>query len=294
MPKHKLSYERSFLHDVVDTFCSQVAEGGDSFLFRMAGVDDSGCDIGVLPLEGRHPADALLTMAAPDDWWALGVATGGWARPLDDSGTVGERLGRVATGLAVTRSADVVSRVRFKGRTISEPPGYGAVLDNLQRAMGLATAPPTARVGLLFATQWLEAVIPAAAAEQRAGKSFEWRDACELHPAFTVLRAQESGFHCSDVAIAALAMERVCDWERLRWLVVGGSWPCTNVSATAAAWFDAGSFSRCALAGHLPLPTLLDEVADAASVVIAKRCARIFERLNLLERNEWKPSPSRQ
>lgn len=87
-------------------------------------------DLGLLPLDGRHPLELLAGAVAPPAWFALGLVSRGWASPWD-----GQRPSRhparvpvVATVLA-DRSGRMVGRVvTSEGAVlVDEPPTEGEV-----------------------------------------------------------------------------------------------------------------------------------------------------------------------
>jgi hypothetical protein len=54
-------------------------------LVRLGAVDDAGeIELGVLPLDGLHPAELLDGFVAPDEWAAIGLVARGWASPPGD------------------------------------------------------------------------------------------------------------------------------------------------------------------------------------------------------------------
>ncbi len=274
-----------FLGRLADELCTpnphrDDADGG--LLIRVVPTDD-GADVGFLDLEGEPPADVLLGMVAPDDWVALGVAARGWARPLDtECGTAGRgRRRRSSTVVLVHRSGEVVSRLRVGAEVHREAPAYGLTLDGLQRALALPTAPPLVTTGVLFATMWLEDVVVAARDGRRA---LPWAEARALHPAVRMLAAsgEEPGAGADYPVAAGKALERVGDWEHLRWQAVEGRWSAPPLTPVDAAWCDAGAFSRWVMAGHLGLDDLVAEVKRAAGAGVSRRCAAVLHRLGVL------------
>lgn len=278
------SCDLPFLEKLSDSLCEVIAEGGDGFLIHLVAADD-GHDVGTKPLEGA-PAEMLMGTVVPDHWWALGVAVGGWARPLRPTGQLGEPTGRAANVVVVTRSGEIVSRTRIGGQTLTETPAYGLTLDVIQRALGLPTAPPQVTTGHYFAAVWLERVIAVSAERPRGGRRLRWPEVCRLHPTFTVLSDEDPTE--SSMELAAIAIERSCQWERLRWLVVERAWPERTLTPTDAAWFDEGSFSRWVLGNRPPLPALLDQVARRAGNTTARRCAGVLHRVGYLGVDEWR------
>jgi hypothetical protein len=269
-----------YLEALADPLLEVIAEGGDGFLIHLVAADD-GHDVGMKALEGMAPVEHLMGTVVPEDWWALGVAVGGWTRPLGPKGQVGERTGRAANVVVVTRSGDIVSRVRIGDRTLTEPPAYGITLDTLQRALGLPTAPPLVTTGHYFAIVWLETVLAVSAERPRGARRLRWPEVCHLHPTFQILSDEDP--EASPIETAAVAIERSCDWERLRWLVIEGIWPEPTVTGADAAWFDEGSFSRWVLGNRGSLHGLLDDVARRAGAATARRCARVLENVGYLD-----------
>ena len=221
---------------------------------------------------------------APDEWTALGVVSGGWARPLDvEEGRAvagdGSRT-RAAVVTIVHRSGQVVGRARVGPKVVTEPPAYGLTVDALQRALGLPAAPPLQTTGVLFASNWLENIVIAAA---DGGRRLTWAEARAQHPAFQVLAGAEPPIVDVDLVTAARALERAWDWEALRWQVVEGLLEGMT-TPTEAAWFDAGSFSRWVMRGRAGLDDLLAEVKRTSGSGVSRRCASVLHRLGLLDR----------
>lgn len=269
----------TFLAHLADGLCQGLADNNSGVLVHVKAGDD-GADVGFLDLEGRPPADVLLGSVAPEDWVAVGVATRGWAHPLEHDRSQGQagagRSGPIDVVVLVHRCGEVVGRLRMGDTVMHEPPAYGATLDCLQRALGLPTAAPLLPTGHLFACTWLETVL-AAAIEQR----LTWAGVGALHPATQLLAADPSGVAAGRLVAAAGALERVCDWERLRWLVVEGRWLERSLTPTEAAWFDEGGFSRWVMGQRMSLDQLLDQVARATKPGVARRCAAVLHQLGI-------------
>jgi hypothetical protein len=274
------------LDALADIFLEAVSSDDDGFLIHAIPDDDS-CQVGILPLEGRAAADALFGAVVPDEWTVLGAASKGWTRPHLGGGLSGERQDRADVVVLVSRQAEVVARMRRAGHSevLTSVPAYGAVLDNLQRALGLETAPPLSSAGHFFAAMWLEFV---ATAQRNRQRPLTWREVGRLHPASLMLNSDDE-VYTGDLVPAAKALERVCDWERLRWMVIEGRWSVTHLSPTEAAWLDEGSFSRWVLGQRVPLPALLDDVSRLITPAMAERCARTLRKMGLLTRGQWRP-----
>ena len=231
---------------LAESLISSLAGGGDPALVHVI-AREKGPDVGILPLDGAAPAELLLGEVAPAEWSALGVATRGRAAPL--AGHSPSSTAEVV--VLVPRVGEVVGRMRHGGEIITEPPEYGLTVDCLQRALGLPTAPPQVPSTHWLAAVWLEAVL----------RSPE--------PAETA-----AGLH------AGLEWDSL-GWERIRQLVAWGHLPDPAVAPEDAAWFDEGSFSRWSLAGRLPLPALLREVAAVVGFAEARQCAGVLADMGL-------------
>lgn len=126
---------------LIESFASETVGG---WLLRLSRPDDGADDeleFGVLPIEG-HPSDFLAGFRAPASWLALGVAGGGWLGPIGrlrpSAHPEGRRIFHV---VMVDRDGHVAGRVRLPdGSIMTEPPGYGAILDSLRVALGLSYA----------------------------------------------------------------------------------------------------------------------------------------------------------
>jgi hypothetical protein len=263
------SDHHEFLDNLADCLGHVLSEGGDPFLVHVNPKAD-GPDIGILPLDGLAPADALLEMVAPEEWSALGVAAGGWARSMDYPE---EGRSRAEMVVIVARDGHVVARVRHGGEVTTDPPASGLTLDGLQRALGLPTAPPDVPVTHLLTTAWLERVIETG---RRRRRPLSWSAIRNLHPAWELIGTSIGAD--ADLVELNAELEQCTDWDRLRWAAVEGRWEVPDLTPSAAAWCDAGAFSRWALTGRRPVPSLLAELQAVIGPAHARRCARIVRR----------------
>ena len=266
-----------FLAVVADAFSQTVADDAGDVLIYVEPTAD-GYDVGVHELEGQPPADILLGCVAPDEWVALGVAARGTARPLDPQPGESEQARRSSVVVLVHRSGQVVSRLRVGDEVSHETPAHGLTLDCLQRAFGLPSAPPMTSTGGLFAATWLENVL-VAAGDRPMGLT--WAQIQALHPARQLLDSDHPDAPAADLVAAARVLERVCGWERLRWMVVEGAWLERDLSPTDAAWFDTGAFSRWVLGQRPGIELLLEELNRNLPSGVVARCAAVVRRLGI-------------
>lgn len=248
------SDDNAFLRLLAESLGHALADNHGGMLVHVNPTPD-GPDVGLLPLDGLAPADALLGTVAPDSWSALGVATGGWARPLDRPGT----RQRADVVIIVARDGPIVGHVRHGDNVITDPPAYGLTLDCLQRALGLPTAPPNAPASQLLAVAWLERVLDAGRARDRR-RPLTWPEINGLCPA---------------------PIETSLDWGRMRWMVVEGRWLESGLTPTDAAWLDDGAFSRWVLARRRPIAEMLAEVAGVIGRTEARRFARLLRDVGI-------------
>lgn len=247
-PVHSV-LDPAFLAYLADSLRRAIADNPGGVLVHVA-TAPGGPDIGILPLDGQAPAEVLRCAVAPDHWVVLGVATGGKAWPLD--GSARRDSGRAEVVVLVARDGRVVGRVSHGNRVFTEPPASGLVLDCLQRALALPTAPPDVPPAHLLAVIWLERVL--------GGES--------------LARADEvlSGFE---------GLGSSLDWGRLRQLVARGAWPELGLTPEDADWFDDGAFCRWVVSRYRPLPFLLAQVQRTLDPAGARRCVRLLRRLGV-------------
>lgn len=230
----------AFLHDLADSVSRALADNGVGLLVHVT-CSTGGVDVGVLPLDGRAPADVLLGTVAPPHWATLGVAVRGRAWPLDRPGGPSQPVESV---VLVARDGRVVGRLRQDDTVTPEPPAGGVTLDCLQRALGLPTPPPDVPPSHLLAAMWLNAVIQAG----RVG----------------------GGLAPFDVG-----------WGELRQQAERSGWPERGLTAQHAAWLDDGSFARWVMSTVPPVPLLVAEMRRALRPGEARRCLRLLQQMGV-------------
>jgi hypothetical protein len=242
-------------------------------LVRATGGPGDDVELGVLPLEGRHPASALLGFSAPDECRALGVVTTGWSLPPQRAGgdAANRRTGppaaeapdRVAvfSTVLVGRGCEVAGRFSIDGGDpVDGPPEAGVLRDLLLRALGCPTKPPAVGVVELLATVWLAEL---ATAESRP---WDWPKVARRHWALR-LRPEHAA---DELVVVAVEVAGELGWEGVRGGVAGTGWPgvCT---AEEAAWFDDGSFARWVLGSFPPVTDLAAAVTARLRPSVARR-----------------------
>ena len=234
-------------------------------LLHVSAGDATGFDLGMAPLDGRHPSELLIGQVAPPEWHALGVATGGWAYHRSDRGRTQRQRTRVSVVTLVSRSGEVAHRTRFHDPEvlgldvdgIDEAPG-GEQIDLLRLALSLPTAPPPCGTDVYWAIVWLSEILGV-----DADRLQTWDDVAALHPAMAVLRRgprPESGPDGGELVEVVRAFRRVFTWEQLREMLVDDRFDIEELAPSDGAWFDDGSFARFLLNRCPPLPMLRRDV----------------------------------
>lgn len=254
-----------------------AAPGPGHCLLRVCLLDDE-VELGSLTLAaGRHPVDAMAGLVAPADWWAVGAAATGTAHR-------GDRAVRVRTVHLVGRDGSWASRWSplDDDPTAGLAPGaasgaadapdrpLGRVDDACRRVLELATDPPPAGTAELWARQWLDAVLEAAATGPRRRSVATWAGAASLHPAVAALSSEAPGDDRAptpeELARSARRLTRWRDWPVLRRSCAAGTWTAPDVPADVAGWLDDGAFARWVLGAY---PELDDLCAGAVALLPA-------------------------
>ena len=132
-----MTVTRPTLDHYVELFELALPDDQHSVLVRLADLGHD-VEIGVLSLDGIHPAKLLDGFEAPAEWFALGLVTRGWAAPVD-AGRLSRHPARwrVTTTVLVDRAGTVAGRsVGDDGTVIVPgPPSGGRLLDLLRAAL---------------------------------------------------------------------------------------------------------------------------------------------------------------
>lgn len=242
------------LHLLADHLTEALAAGDiEPSLLHVAAPDADGFDLGLAPLDGRHPTDALLGQTAPEHWHAVGLATHGWAYHVAERGNPDRRRHRVHVVTLLTRSGEHVHRTHAEDEDLrdalaSELPS-GEQVDLLRRVLGLPTEPPPCDAATYWSIEWLSALVgtetpPTTLAE-----------AVLLHPVATLIRRGAS-IGDADLLDVITAFHRVMSWGRMRELASADRFSVPELAADDAAWLDDGSFARFVLNRCPPLDRL--------------------------------------
>ena len=147
------------------------------------------------------------------------------ARPTGRNCADGRRQRPGRSGRARRLRRRLVSRVGLGDRVLSEVPRLRSNPRLPAARPRAASAPPDVPPVLVGAVLWLEGV----------------------------LRGEASS--CADLRATSGTARRVTHWDRLRRLVVGGTWPDLCLTTEEAAWLDDGAFSRWVMGQCRPLPS---------------------------------------
>jgi hypothetical protein len=256
----------------------------------VAGPADDALDLGVHPLDGDHPLEALLGFVAPPDWLALGVTSPGLGHPTPGEPGDGRRVSeRVHVTVLLSRTgaaAGVIRRDTHVSR-LGEAPG-GVVADACRRALGLPTAPPPPTTAGLWTLSWLDRLVETLTASAGPPGPMTWPEATGLHPAAPTTApptpetlAQATGRPATaptttpptPETLAQATGRRAAEWPwpRLRAAPPRAGTPGPQPTPAQAAWMDDGMFARWLLAWFPPLDDLLDACHDLLPQAVADR-----------------------
>jgi hypothetical protein len=247
---------------------------GGNWLVRLDSVDEVGGNLGLKPLDG-HPVDVLMGFTAPDDWFAVGVASDGWAHSLDPATRVARQ--RIRMFALVARDGSEVAAMRRYGHDELEfLPGLGEgdLAETLRRVLGLPTAPPSVGFDELMAKIWLEAIVAAGNRSRHASK-LSWERAADLHPAMALVTYPVTANNLPALAEDIAAR---MDWERLRRRMAEGD----DARALEASWMDAGMFARRMVNGRPPIDDLVRRATHRLTPTAATRVYHALEGWGLL------------
>ena len=276
----------AFVHLVADQLVADLCAGDLSP--TLVHITDDGTDrleVGVRPLDGRHPTDDLVGFRAPETWHALGMATSGWAYAMAERGDPSRTRSRVHVVTLVSRTGELAHRTHViddddLARALRDTPEdpAGEQVDLLRLALGLPTAGPPCDSGVYWTIEWLSALLGADPAELRS-----WDAVAARHPAMALLRAEATTtVRSPDEFVATVAaFNRVCNWERLRMLVNDGGFAVPDLVAADAAWFDDGGFARFVLNRCPPLAMLRSQVQDQLQPGLSERLDQMLEALRV-------------
>ena len=267
------------LHLLADHLTEALAAGELApCLLHVGGPDVDGFDLGVLPLDGRHPTELLLGTTAPPEWHAVGMATSGWAYHVTDRADPQRRRHRVHVVSLVSRTGEHAHRTHAEDEEISaalergEAP-EGEQVDLLRRALGLPTAPPPVEASAYWTIQWLTELTSGPPAETVQA-------AIDRHPAVRLLSHGVRGDD-HEVGDVIAAFHRVLTWSRLRALAAVDRFEVPELAPSQAAWLDDGAFARFVLNRCPPLHVVRARLRNQAAWPVAAAVDELLERLDV-------------
>ena len=252
----------------IDEGLQESDDDSGAWLIRLDHVVEHGGNLGLKPLED-HPSEVLTGFTAPADWFAVGVASNGWAHTLESPPRrARQRIRMIA--LVARDSSEAAAMRRYGHDELEFLPGLGEgpMADILRRVVGLSTAPPDMPIGELLAKFWLQRIIAEAKRGRHAPK-LSWERAAALHPAMDLTDRPATANNLP--ALGADIAGRM-DWERLRCVMARGR----DDTAEAAAWMDTGMFARWMVNGR---PPLADLIKRASHRLTPAASARVHEAL---------------
>lgn len=272
------------LHLLADHLAEALADDQlQPCILHVGGIDGDGFDLGVKPLDGAHPTEHLLGLTAPDDWYAVGIATHGHAYHVADRGDPDRRRHRVHVVTLLSRSGEHAHRTHADdpdlAAALSGEAPVGEQVDLLRRVLQLPTDPPPCEASAYWSTAWLARLVT------EDPPVLTRRDAFALHPAVELLcrdgRGRPSERDTEDVL---RAFHRVATWRRMRMLAAADRFPVPELLPEDADWLDDGSFARFLLNRCAPLPLLRARLALHVPADVAEAVLELLDRLGVPER----------
>ena len=278
------------LHLLADHLLEAVASGDLApALLHVSAGDAEGFDLGMLPLDGRHPSELLVGLTAPDDWHAIGVATGGWAYHSSERGRPDRTRTRVHIVTVLSRTGEHAHRTRIDDAAamglsaedlsaLDQPP-EGEQVDLLRLALGLGTDPPPCGTDVYWAIVWLSEILA------RSGELTEWSAVRDLHPGMQTLRRAKvvdvPTASERDVVALLRLFARAFDWAELRRRAGEDRFEVEELLAEDATWFDDGAFARFVLNRCPPLSMLRTELDTYLSPGLVERVQSTLDALEI-------------
>ena len=109
-------------------------------LIRLRRGSEKDVELGLLPLDGVHPAELLDGFDAPPDWLALGLVCRGWASPTDKiRPSRHPKRRRVTSVVLADRAGNLVGRTTNEDGTVlvDGPPTEGHLLELLRAVLAV-------------------------------------------------------------------------------------------------------------------------------------------------------------
>lgn len=267
-------------HQVLDQLRSDALE--PCLLFVEPGDDD--VRLGIKPLGGAHPSTLLLGFAAPDEWYALGVAATGWAYAVADRATGAPHRQRVVVVTFVSRSGEVAHRTHVVDDPVTDrllrettDDVDGEQVDLLKLSLGLDTPEPPCDTSVFWAIEWLTAVLAEPGIQ-------DWERITALHPARRLLdRSERKPHRGMGLATTATMFTRAFSWAKLRAMVERGTYEAPSLSCTDARWLDEGAFARYLLSRATPLSELRARVRAELTFEVAARIDLVLDEVGVPE-----------
>jgi hypothetical protein len=252
-------------------------------------------EIAVRPLGGDDPLATLLGEVAPDHWWAVGVVAAGRAWVPDPDGPTDPGRDRGSPVVERVLVAHLVARDGSAAAVLQPYDGAPGVLpmsggeasgrtdDLLRRMLGLDTPEPTHDVAELWALQWLDGVLAAAAWRGPGTEPLTWSDVAGRHPA-AALAGRDAWLRTlvdRDLARLGRAFARVTTWTVLRTECATGRWHVPGLAADDAAWLDDGAFSRWVMRQHAFCDEYLEDLQALLSPRVMSRLEAVLAEWDL-------------
>ena len=227
-----------------------------------------------------HPFTVLAGFTAPATWQAVGVRARGRARRLEEP--AGAPTPTAVTFL-VNRLGEEASLLRLDG-TVTEvdTPAEGTIPDLCRRVLGLATPPPPAAPGALWAAIWLDRVLERwGQPHRRRDLVSGWGQIAVLHPAVTDPTEVDLRALAEPPALVAVAAAQAAalPWAELRRHAHLVALPAGRLPPDVALWMDDGFFARWTLGAYPPVTTMAGDLAQLLGAPLGSQLMEVTAAL---------------
>ncbi len=283
-----------FARSLVDTLDNHRSSPHEVFAFGLLDGPD-GMTAALRPLGGADPVQQLVGFTPSSDWLAAGVAASGQWYPITEPDEAAFAVpgheprespegGNVAIVHLATRDGALLSVLSRdegpEGGWRSPDHYYGRVDDVCRRVMGMPTVAPERDTRKLWAVVWCDIV----ASLVLDGGTPTWPQLALAHPAIGQLGITDpvaQTWAVDNLIRLGNDLGRMHTWDDLLTMCAHNQWPMTGVEPDAAAWMDAGMFSRWCLEPYPELVEILDDVSVLLPDDTAFRLARAIEAWGL-------------
>lgn len=205
---------------------------------------------------------ALLGWSAPPEVARIVVLAAGRAAGTGDTDYAGRfpvsraypalATAPVSVVVGIDRLGNLAGRLRLGDVVQDQAPTGGRLVDGLRRCFALPTAPPPRDTAGLLAALWLAAIAASGQAHRSHRRRMTWPEALRLHPACSLLLADEPDLPDAALEMVAGRAPLTWTWAALRRSAAANGSLNELCPSELAAWMDEGMYARWVLGAVAP------------------------------------------